>query len=104
MDGMCPGHPIEKQQTRTVVDLMLQRTSLEAVGIDLDKDAGYRQLARDRDLGSALDIAGEIRHRHTTFTCFLVTAGLSQPGIDQDDQSVSCAGLRVVGDIDAECL
>jgi hypothetical protein len=102
MYAVRPADPVQKQQTVGVVDLVLERNSLETVRDDLHPLPGQRQLTANDNPPAPGDVPGEVRHRHTPLATAFLASGADDHPVAQGEKSVTRAGLGMAGDVDGE--
>ena len=99
-------HPVEKELSVQVIDLVLQRTGLETARLDCLRLPGARQ-SLDDDLGRAPNVGGEVGNAQATLSCDLGSGRKHDAGVDE--QYLPGAGIalgveRDVNDDDANRL
>ena len=87
--------PVQEEETVGVVDLVLQRHSLECIGDDLDRLPGDRKLTPDNHTLASGDVPGEVRHGHTALTTPLPASRGDDHGVAQDQEPVARAGFAM---------
>jgi hypothetical protein len=83
---------------------MLHGHGLKTIGSDLYPLPGHRELPSNNQPAASDDVTGEVRDRHTTLSASLFASRTDDHGVAQDKRSVTCAGLGMVGHVNAEYL
>jgi len=95
-------HPVQEEQTIGVVDLVLERDGLEAIGDDLHELPGDRELTMDNQTPSPGDVPGEVRHGHAALATSFLASRADNHRIAEHKKAVTRAGLGMTRDVHAE--
>src|SRR5262245_53636713 len=103
-DRMWTGDPVEKQQPRAVVELVLHGPRLEPVGGERDDPPGARYGAGHHEPAGPSHVAGEIGYRHASLATGPPLGSRYHACVTERERPMTGTGLRVRGDIHREDL
>ena len=102
MYAVRPVHPVQEEQTVSVVDLVLQGNRLETIGRHVHPLTGHRQLPPNNQSPSPGNVTREVGDRHTALATTFLASRTHDHGVAQNERTVTRTGLDMSGDIQAE--